>query len=123
MISGRLTADLHVQGCHTWAMSNTAILLYFVVENPVFLQGGGQPSKLMHRVWYSVCPQFTSQSVGLQGVQNDIVGAVPCFAGQIALVQVSMGSIGTFAPELDGDVVSTGHGQLLVSAFSPSALI
>ena len=76
----------------------------------------------MHQVWYSVCLQFTSQCVGLRGVQNDILGAVSSFAGQIALVQVSAGSTEPFAPELDGDVVSTG-GQLLVSSFSPSAVI
>ena len=35
-MSGRLTANLHAQGCHAWAMTNTAILLYFVVENPFF---------------------------------------------------------------------------------------
>jgi len=36
LMLGGLTANLHVQGCHTWAMTNTAILLYFVVENPFF---------------------------------------------------------------------------------------
>lgn len=49
--------------------------------------------------------------------------AVSCLAGQVALVQDSVGSIKPFAPELDCAVPSSGHEHLLVSVFCPSALV
>lgn len=49
--------------------------------------------------------------------------AVFCLAGQVALVQISVGSTEPFAPELDCDMASSDHEQLLVSVFSPSTLV
>lgn len=49
--------------------------------------------------------------------------AVSCLAGQMALVQDSVGSTEPFAPELDCDVASSVHDHLLVSLFCPSVLL
>lgn len=45
--------------------------------------------------------------------------AVFCLAGQVALLQDSVGRTEPFAPELDCDMASSDHEQLLVSIFSP----
>lgn len=47
--------------------------------------------------------------------------AVSCLAGQVSLVQDSVGSTKPFALELDCDVASSG--RELVSVFCPSALV
>lgn len=57
-----------------------------------------------------------------QGV-SQMREAVSCLAGQVALVQDSVGSTKPFAPQLDCDMAFSVHEHLLVSIFCPSALL